>query len=300
MASTEGSYMKSVESERRVDPRLFWLGIICILAGLMLILVGFFVSDPASSYHNKFLSYLCTNLGGLLVFGASYTLISEAFLRREFAKEMRRAIDDRFRQSRINHTIIDSGLVKILPSFSHYELHDRVERAQSVRMIVIKNYIYFREYREPLRERIREGQLNLEVLMPDPRDRDGVAVTARRYEEFNGVGLAASIAGCVDVWLKERIFDELPDDSKGRLSLHLSRQNPLYSAYLFDREELWYIPYHCRMGRHAIPVFVYRGIDESLPIYRDVLDLFRTATKHDLAVPLGTRDESERKFAENE
>ena len=268
----------------KTNPRLFWLGVICIVIGLGLILAGFFLSDIQSTYPNAFLAYLTTNLGGLMVFGASYTLISEGYLRRDFAREMSIAIERTLRGSQIDHSIAQSGLFQIVQPFSHQTLHERVVRAQTVKMIFVKNTMYFREYHESLRERIADGKLNLEVVIPAPNDLELMAVIVRRYDEFNsGHQLSESIVSSINVWLKGKIYDELPENSKEKLLLYLSNHNPLYSAYLFDREELWYVPYHCRMGRHGIPVLVYHNVSDELPVYRDILHIFQSSTRFDLA-----------------
>lgn len=276
----------------KTNPKLFWLGAICIVVGLGLILAGFFLSDSQSTYYNAFLSYLATNLGGLLVFGASYTLISEGYLRRDFTREMGIAIERTLRDSQIDLSIAQSGLFQVVQPFSHQALHERVKRAQTVKMIFVKNTMYFREYHESLRERIAEGKLNLEVVIPDPEDLELIAVIVRRYDEFNGGRqLSESIVSSINVWLKGRIFDQLPENSRERLLLYLSEHNPLYSAYLFDRDELWYVPYHCRMGRHGIPVLVYHNVSDELPIYRDILHIFQSSTRFDLAKSLTLESE---------
>jgi len=61
------------------------------------------------------------------------------------------------------------------------------------------------------------------------------------------------------------------------LTVRLSDKYPLYSAYLFDNIELWYIPYHYRKNWHPIPVFVYRRNISGLEVYKDLEDLFGTA-----------------------
>jgi hypothetical protein len=268
----------------KLSSRLSWLGIICIVVGVSLIVSGFFLSDTTSKHHNSFLAYLATNLGGLLAFAASYTLISEAFLRRDFAKEMYGAIDEKLRHAKNDQSIAHSGLFEIIPAFSSAALHERMKRAQTVKMIVVKNTAYFREYRDSIRDRISEGKLNLEVVIADPKDLGLINVIFRRYDEFSeGPQLSESICTCVNIWLKEKIFDGLPDNCKDKFLLYLSQHSLLYSAYLFDREELWYIPYHCRKGRQGIPVLVYRGVSDELPIYRDVLHVFQSAQRFDLA-----------------
>ena len=263
--------------------RIFATTGLCIVVGLGLIVSGFFLSDTTANHSNSFLAYLATNLGGLLVFSASYTLISEAYLRRDFAREMGSSIDAKLRDAQSDRSIAESGLVEVIPVFSYQKLHERVKRAQTVKMIVVKNTAYFREYRESVRERIAEGKLSLEIVMPNPEDLGLVEVASRRYDEFNDANqLAESICTCVNVWLKEKIFNDLPDNSKDRMLLYLGRHTLLYSAYLFDREELWYIPYHCREGRHGIPVLVYKGVSDELPIYRDILHVFQSARQFDL------------------
>src|SRR5829696_4609206 len=107
----------------------------CILVGLGLIVSGFFLSDDQAKYSSPFLAYLATNLGGLLVFAASYTLISEAYLRRDFAREMSITIDTKLRDAQSDRSIAQSGLFEVIPNFTNQTLHERVKRAQTVKMV---------------------------------------------------------------------------------------------------------------------------------------------------------------------
>ncbi len=62
----------------------------------------------------------------------------------------------------------------------------------------------------------------------------------------------------------------LPADRRDALRIATHEYYPPYSAYLFDDDELWYIPYLRKAGR--LSVFVYSRPLEHLPVYED----FRT------------------------
>ena len=218
--------------------------------------------------------------------GASYSLISEGHLKKDFARQMATSIDSRMVKIQLDSTILAAGLSKIIPSFSHHELHGRLEQSSTVKMVVMRNDTYFRDYRDAIRDRIQHSSLDLHVLMPDPRDRGLMAMLAKRYDVYNADQLTASVQKSIQDWLQGAVYDRLTGGALDRLHLYFGHRVPFYSAYLFDSSELWYIPYHMRKGRQMIPVFVYRELQHEPPIYKDLIDLFDNSTEHPLGEPL--------------
>ena len=226
---------------------------------------------------------MATNFGGLFVFVASYTLISEGYLKKSFSLELNSSIKAELEKIKENHSISESELPNIIPRFSSKLLHERVSKSENVKMVVVKNMIYFRENYESIREKIADNNLNLDILIPDPNDKALMEVITRRYDEYSEDQLAVSIFHYFRTWLKNKVYDKVPNNAKANIQIYLTQQHPPYSAYLFDNDELWYIPYHSRPGRHSIPIFVFKNLNNSPKIYKDIIELFRMARKIDLS-----------------
>ncbi|MFZ0739709.1 MAG: hypothetical protein WAM96_21620 [Candidatus Acidiferrales bacterium] len=61
------------------------------------------------------------------------------------------------------------------------------------------------------------------------------------------------------------------------MRVFLTDKYPLYSAYVFDGTELWYVPYHQRKNWQPIPVFIFRGQIRGLEIFKDIEDTLNIA-----------------------
>jgi len=266
--------------------KLVWYGVIAILLGVAVLILGYFWSDQHSSHYYPFASFLALNLGGLLIFSAGYTLLTEFQLKRDFAREMSASIDEKLRTVQLNRTIIDSGIAEILLRFNDELLSRRIAEASGVKMLVMRNDTFFRENHEELRTRIASGQLSLEVVLPNPRNGNLMALLSAKYSDLPDANrLGHSIAESANTWLREQIWQRCDPRPTDRFRLRLMETYPLYSAYLFDDKELWYIPYHHRQNWHPIPVFIYRGNIKTLELYKDLQEVFRT-NPLDLSNPL--------------
>jgi hypothetical protein len=263
--------------------KLAWLGALAISVGVTILIAAYFWSDPQSSAHyHPFAAYLATNLGGLFVFTASYTLLSELQLKRDFAREMSASIDGKLQTLELNKSILSSGITEIMERFSDERLSKRLAGASSAKMLVMRNDTFFRANHEELRARISGGQLRLEVVLPNPRNSNLMTLLCTKYSDLpDSQKLAASIAASANTWLREQIWQKCAPEQRSGIALRLTDNYPVFSAYLFDDKELWYIPYHHRKNWHPIPVFIYRGNLATLEIYKDVSELFATA-KFDL------------------
>jgi hypothetical protein len=72
-----------------IDKYRTWIiAILSILGGTLLLVVAYFTSTG-----HPFASFLLSQLGGLLIFSAGYTALSDYFIRKNFEKQVRTAID---------------------------------------------------------------------------------------------------------------------------------------------------------------------------------------------------------------
>ena len=84
-----------------------------------------------------------------------------------------------------------------------------------------------------------------------------MALLSAKFSDYSDPReLAESIRRVVNVWLKQEMYGKLTSDAQMRLRVLLIDKYPLYSAYVFDQRELWYIPYHHRNNHQPIPTFV--------------------------------------------
>src|ERR1700730_16310411 len=84
-----------------------------ILGGVLLLVFAYYTGKVY-----PFASFLLLQLGGLLIFAAGYTALSDYFVRKNFEKQVRTAIDF----VRLDQSIKDSELMRIRHKFSPEEM----------------------------------------------------------------------------------------------------------------------------------------------------------------------------------
>ncbi len=158
----------------------------------------------------------------------------------------------------------------VMDRFVSERLNERLEQSESARMFVMRNNSWFASRREWLMERIKNGRLELEIILPEPSNKNLMTQLRSMYgQDLSSEALAQSIRAVIARLLLMRAA--LPADRKDKLRIVTHEYYPPYSAYLFDDSELWYIPYH-RIA-HKLPVFVYSRSLNTLPIYEDFRSL---------------------------
>jgi len=156
----------------------------------------------------------------------------------------------------------------ILGSFAPEYLKVRLEHARRLRMLVMRSNHWFEAHQEWLMQRLMEGKLAIEILLPEPSNDNLITQLRSMYADLTSSALAQSIRAVIARLLLMRAA--LPADRKDTLRIATHEYYPPYSAYLFDEDELWYIPYHRKVGQ--LPVFVYSKPLNGLAVYED----FRT------------------------
>ncbi len=219
-------------------------------------------------------AFLALNLGGLVFVGAAYTFVSEFFLKEHFARQLRMSIDERLKQAELNETILGLGLTAVDEGFELARLWRRMETASEVVVVAMRDSSLFRMYYDQIYQRIVNANARFTIILLDP-DGEMIPSVVRKFSDSDEEKLRASIRDTIHTFLKRHIYDRLPDHRKSNLILRLYHDIPVYSAYLFDDEELWYIPYHFRHDYRPIPVFVFKDAEQlrRAEVYKDIAAL---------------------------
>lgn len=245
-----------------------------ILIGILLLVVGYFTDKD-----HPFVSFLSLQFGGLFIFGAGYSAISDYLVKKNFE----RLVQEKMDWVRLDQSIKTFGLGEVQQEFSFEALGARMKESSSVLMVITRSGHFFSGNYLQLVSRIEKG-FSLTVVLPNPKN---PALMELLYKKFTDAKtpdqLAASISTVINHWIKEKIYDALGDEARARLKVYLCDKYPLYSAYTFDRRELWYIPYQYREDFQAIPVFVFRESFERAEIYIDLEALKEKSEIHDLS-----------------
>ena len=98
--------------------------------------------------------FFLSNLGILFIFGAGYTLVSEYFLKKNFAKQVRVSIDKKLEQIRLSENIRNLGLIGAHEQFNDSQLWSRIKDADSVVMVVMRSKTFFMTYNNHIRNAI--------------------------------------------------------------------------------------------------------------------------------------------------
>jgi hypothetical protein len=181
-------------------------------------------------------------------------------------------------------TIADFGLSSIQSKFSIDVLIKRIEKSNDVLMLVIRNAHFFKEYSSKICKYIINRDLHLTILMLNPSSYTPHLLVTKFYDISNQ-GLSQSIKDVINLLIKGEIYNKLPENCKENIKVRLSEIFPVYSAYIFDDEEVWFVPYFFRPYRNPVPVFVLKGKDKikNNEIYLDIKEMERNLTiPHDL------------------
>lgn len=263
--------MESRRNEDHHSMKLLIVATVVLALGIILIIWGCFSNK---SQPGNIGALLALNFGGIVCIGAAYTLISEFFLKRDFTRQLRASIDQRLEQTSLNESIIKLGLNSIRENFELSQLWQRIEKANSVLIVAMRDSSLFRMYYDKILHRIVKENAKFTIILLDP---DGEVITSvvRKFSDIGEDELRTSIRNTKDTFIKSCIYDKLPEDKKGNLVLRLYDDVPVYSAYLFDEEELWYIPYHFRHDYRPIPVFILKDNEQlkGSQLYEDLNEL---------------------------
>lgn len=252
--------------------------IISVLAGAIALTYGHLLEKT-----HPFSSFLLVQLGALLAFSAVYTLFNDYFVRRGFEKQVRDGINF----VRLDQSIKDAGLSRWVDRFNGEDLRTAIGNSSSVLMLVLRSDHFFDASADELMMRIKRGDLRITILLPNPLNRSLMDLMSKKFSNLSGPEeLARSIQRVLNVWLKGRIYDLLPDDRHNQLTVKLIDKYPLYSAYQFDQREFWYIPYHYRDNHQPTPVMIFGTGFERAAVYEDLQALIRESPVHNLAQDL--------------
>lgn len=250
---------------------LLLLVTIVFAIGIILIIWGSFSNKDAPGNIG---ALLALNFGGIAFIGAAYTLVSELFLKRGFARQIRASINQRLEQTGLNDSIVKLGLNCVKENFELSHLWQRIEKANSVLIVAMRNSSFFRMYYDKILDRIMKEDARFTVILLDP-DGKVIPSVVKKFSDIDEDQLRTSIRNTIDVFIKGHIFDKLPREKENNLIVRLFDEIPVYSAYLFDEEELWYIPFHFRHDYRPIPVFILKDSErfKKSHLYEDLEEL---------------------------
>jgi len=262
---------------------------ILIIAAIIFIAVGI-ILIICSYYSNKdepgnIRAFLLLNIGSLSVIGASYNLVSELFLKKNFAKQIRYSIDQKLAKIALDETIANFGLHSIHPIYSNELLIKRISSSSNVCMILMRNHGFFSCYCPELKECIEENNLHLTIIMLNPAS-PAISAIKNKFGEMSEEQVIERSKNVINEFIKGRIYDKLSEQLKENIKVRLFDCYPAYSCYMFDNTEIWLIPYFFRIQKRPVPVFVLKGREElkKCEIYKDIHAMVDDiSTPYDLA-----------------
>ena len=252
-----------------------------LATGVLLLVFGYY-TDPAHnpSHSFPFLSFLLQQMGAVAIFSGVYTSVTDHFVRKNFEKQVKEAVDF----VRLDQSIRDFGIAQIRPKFLWEDAIQEISQSSSVQMLVLRSRSFLEGNYARLLRRLQEGSLSITAIFPNPANAPLIAMLAKKMSTIKSPQeLADTIVSVVNILLKGKIYDQLKPEQQSRLKVMFVNKYPLYSAYLFDRKQFWYVPYHYRNDHQDLPVFIFAsGFDQS-EVYRDFDSLLREAVQQDLS-----------------
>lgn len=262
--------MKNRADEDLHSYKLLLVASIVLAIAVILIILGCY---SQKNNPGNIRALLELNFGGIVFIGAAYSLVSEFFLKKDFAKQLRASIDQRLEKTSLNESIIKLGINCIRKDFALSELWQRIENANSVLIVAMRDSSLFRGYYDKILQKIKDGNTKFTIILLNPEGQI-IPSIVKKFSGMKEDELRESIRNTINTFIKSCICDKLPEDKKQNLTLRLYDEVPVYSAYLFDNEELWYIPYHFRHDYRSIPVFILKdneqGAIKESELYKDL------------------------------
>lgn len=241
--------------------------IIVAAVGILMVISSFKLIPGATS---SLISYLLLNLGGLFIFGGTYTFISELYLRKKYTVQMESMLSNALKELTFCQNVFDYGMHDVIKVYTNNKLIERIKKSKEVKMVVIRNASFFEYYSPELKDLIINNGFKLELFFLNPES-DVLPVVSKRFLDASKDDLADKTKHLVQD-IKKRIYDELPDGLKGNIQLSYYELYPAYSAYLFDNHEMWFVPYFFRQEKRPVPIFIFSDQTkiESTEIYKDI------------------------------
>ncbi|WP_319408812.1 hypothetical protein [uncultured Desulfosarcina sp.] len=257
-------------SEKKVEyfTRIKISTIIVAAVGVLMVIVSFkFIPGSTSSL----ISYLLLNLGGLFIFGGTYTFISELYLRKKYTVHMESMLSNALKEFTFCQNVFDYGMHNVIKVYNNNILIERIKKSKEVKMLVIRNASFFEYYSPELKDLIIHNGLKLELFFLDPES-DVLPIVSKRFLDTSKNDLTDKTKYVVQ-YIKNRIYDELPDDLKSNVKLSYYELYPAYSAYIFDDYEMWFVPYFFRKEKRPVPIFIFSDQTKikSTEIYKDII-----------------------------
>ena len=258
------------------------MAVVCIFIGLLLLLVGYFTDEDHSTHPLPFLSFIALQIGALFIFGAGYSAVSDYLLKRNFERMVLRGVD----WVRLDNTIKQFGLGEVCVPYSQDHFIDQLNVSSRVLMLVLRSNSLFSSQYGSLISRLNAGELALTVVLPNPKNQEIMKLMSAKFTDCDTPEkLSESLYTVINVWLKLQIYSKLNASARERLKVLLIDKYPLYSAYIFDKKELWYIPYHFRNDHQRLAVLIFRREFENSEVYKDLSTLLTEAKEVDLSSP---------------
>ena len=221
-------------------------------AGIVLMIFAAFSNQD---HPGNLPAFLALNGGALLIIGGLYGFVSELFLKRDFANQLQASIDSKLQNMVLHESLLNMGLESVDQTFEESKLVRRLLAAQNTLIVAMRSGRLFRQHYDEIRGHIETDNAKLDIVLLDPSS-NVVQCVSPKFSDHDEDKLRRSSADAINVFLKREIYDKLTSGRRENLNLFFSGEIPVYSAYVFDDEELWYIPYHFRRDYRPIPVFI--------------------------------------------
>ncbi|OBQ56762.1 hypothetical protein [Halodesulfovibrio spirochaetisodalis] len=239
------------------------------LIGLCLIVASYFYSKQ----NEQFYAYISASIGSLLAASFIYSCCSEYFLKKHFLNELTSTIDHKLTTNKRCDSVCAFGLQEISGWHTH-DLLNKMESSKSCTCVALYFTDIFESHHERLVQMINNG-LELTVIMLNPSCEENITAIANGFQGYDPSMLKHKIDRIVKHFLIKRILKELSDDAQGKLEIRCADWPLPYSAYVFDKKEMWFLPRHASKVKNDAPTY-FSISGETLAnnfYYKDVISL---------------------------
>ncbi|NHZ48173.1 hypothetical protein [Nitratidesulfovibrio liaohensis] len=238
--------------------------------GILLAVVGNYTSKL-----HPILSTIFTSIGTLFMFGTSYSCYTDFVSNRGVISEIKNMITDAVDLKENHRTIEDMGIQKII-RFDTDELLKKMASSKSCKMLCLYNLNFIKIHYSKILELVQNG-LKIEVIMSDPSDDALFDCLQNSFDRTPAETIKDNTTKAFKFWC-----EDVCAHCNNKVTIKTINWPSTYSAYIFDENEMWFLPRHTSKGKKDPYVFIINKTDHvsSNFFFQDIIDTSKASTQH--------------------
>lgn len=221
------------------------------------------------------LSTILTSIGTLFMFGTSYSCYTDFVSNRGVISEIKSMITNAIDLKENHCTIEYMGIQKII-RFDTDELLKRMASSKSCKMLCLYNLNFIKIHYSKILEFAQNG-LKIEVIMSDPSNDALFDCLQNSFDRTPAETIKDNTNKAFKFWC-----GDVCAHCNNNVKIKTINWPSTYSAYIFDENEMWFLPRHTSKGKKDPYAFIIKKTDHASSnfFFQDIIDTSKAATQH--------------------